>query len=78
MKLTFLLFIYVNAWFVCLFMVLPFFVKAQSKEEGEVVYAGAPRSIVWKRALLVNSLVALVATGAMAWLIQSGLINVKG
>lgn len=77
MKLTYILFIYLNAWFVCLFMVLPFFVKAQDKEGGEG-YAAAPRAIVWRRGLIINSLVAVVVTGAVAWLIQSGLINVKG
>ena len=76
MPLTFAFFIYLNAWFVCLFLVLPFFV--QSRAEGDIGYAAAPKAIRWKKALAVNSLVALVAALIVIWVISSGLFSLRG
>ena len=76
MPLTFVGFIYINSWVVSLFVVLPFFVRSQA-ETGREGYVAAPRAIVWRRALLINSLVSVAVTGFMVWLIQSGLVDVK-
>jgi predicted secreted protein len=76
MPLTFVFFIYLNSWLVSLFVVLPFFVRTEARaQKGE--YEAAPRAINWRRALRVNSLVAVCVTSGLVWLITSGLINVK-
>ena len=75
MPLTFVFFTYLNAWFVTLFAVLPFFIH-DARAQG-VEYAAAPRPVRWKRAFLVNTLVSAAITAGLAWLVGSGLISVR-
>lgn len=65
-------FTFLNAWWVCLFVVVPFFVKpAETKAETD--YAAAPQPVPWKKILLIDSLLALLVTVVLALIIGSGL-----
>jgi predicted secreted protein len=74
MSLSMAVFTFINAWWIMLFFVMPFGVKtAESRNEHE--YAAAPKAINWKKMLAINTVLALLATGGLAWLIHSGLIQ---
>ena len=73
MQLTFVFFIYLNAWFVTLFGVVPFFIH-EAKAEG-VEYAAAPKPVRWRRALIINSLVSGAITAILVFIISSGMLS---
>lgn len=75
MSPAFALFTFVNAWWVTLFFVLPFYFR-QAKNRTAIEYAAAPQSVAWKRVFLVNSLLSLAVTVVIALIIYSGLVPV--
>lgn len=67
-------------WFMCLFVVLPFFVRTQG-DVGESV-RGTPQSAPasgfgLKRHLAINTGIALVVWGAIAGVILSGAVGIE-
>ena len=77
MSLSFGFFTFLNAWFLMFFFVLPFFVHP-AKEHTAVEYAAAPQPLRWKKLLLTNTLVSIVATLVMALIIHSHLFVMRG
>ena len=75
MPLTFVFFCYLNAWFVTLFAVLPFFIQDERAKDME--YAAAPKPVRWRRALWINSLVSAGVTAALVLLVNSGWVDVR-
>ena len=64
---------YVVVWWLVLFMVMPF--GAQPPEPGMAPSAPARPRMGLK--VLITSLIALVLTGAIMWVIETGLITLR-
>jgi len=73
MTISMTLFTFVNIWCLLMFAVTPFFIRPAENHAAHE-YAAAPKSIGWKKALLVNTLLAVIVTAALAMLIRSGII----
>lgn len=70
------LFTFVNAWWVMLFVALPF---ATEKNEGSggIEYAAAPRRVYWRKALIIATVLSFLVTGLLAAVIASQLIPLR-
>ncbi|MFO0388408.1 MAG: DUF1467 family protein [Alphaproteobacteria bacterium] len=73
MSLTFAAFTYLNLWWVSLFLCWPFCVEA--KPEGEkstnaLDYTSSPKTIYWKKMLVLTSVVSAVITAFVAVIIH--------
>jgi predicted secreted protein len=75
MSLSLGVFVFINAWCLTLFMVVPFFTTSEEKEGSN--YVAAPKALKWRRVIVANSLVALVATLAVMGVIESGLLPMR-
>ena len=64
-------FTFLNAWWISLFLVVPFFVKSAENPAAHE-YKASPQPVPWKKVLLVDTLVALAATVLLALIIGSG------
>ncbi|MBY0407912.1 MAG: DUF1467 family protein [Rickettsiales bacterium] len=64
-------FTFLNAWWLSLLIVMPFFVRP-AKTRSAVEYAGAPQGMPWKKLVAVNTLVSLCATLVLAAIVHSG------
>lgn len=69
-------FTFLNAWFITLFFVVPFWTRPSLKAEKNE-YAGAPQTIRWKKLLIFNTGVAFTITVLLAWFVSSGLVPVR-
>jgi predicted secreted protein len=74
MSITMGFFVFLNAWWVMLFVSLPLGIE---KADGSAVldYAAAPKKIRWKKIFLVNTALAFCFTVALALIIHSGMIR---
>lgn len=70
------IFTFVNAFFISLFFVVPFFVQKRehSPDEG---YAGAPETPKWRNFILVTGLVSAVITLIIALVIEVDIISFR-
>jgi predicted secreted protein len=64
-------FTFINAWWILLFVIVPFHVKP-SESKAERDYAAAPAPVPWKRIFLIDALLSLLVTAALALIIHSG------
>jgi len=76
MSVSMAIFTFLNAWFITLFFVLPFYIRPADKPAPQE-YAAAPKAVRWKRALFINTMLSILATGALALLIHSHLVDVS-
>ncbi len=75
MSVSFAIFTFINVWWVTLFFVLPFGVRADA-DKG-VGYVAAPKARRWKKVVLINSLVSVVVTAIIAVMIANGAVSLK-
>lgn len=68
-------FIYIISWWMLLFMVLPIKAGAAAEEAGENAYYSAPKKTYLKQKLMATSVLALLATLLLAYLINHGIIT---
>ena len=73
---TFAVFTYLIAWWIMLFIVMPFYIHT-GEHRSSMEYAAAPKTIRWKRALVVNTLAAAVVTFGLYLLLKSGLVPLR-
>jgi predicted secreted protein len=75
MSLSMAIFTFINAWWIMLFMVLPFGVE-RPENRDKVEYAAAPKAVRWKKKFLVAAVLAAAVTALLAVIINSGLVRV--
>jgi|GEM_PF-1777803 len=76
MSPTMALFTFINAWFIMMFFVIPFAIERpkHSATRSELDYAAAPTKIHWRRFLLINTVLAALATAVLALLVGGGVV----
>jgi predicted secreted protein len=75
MSITLGIFTFLNAWWVCLFMALPF-----GREEGPkeaLDYNAAPARFNWKKSFKIATVLAAVFTALLAIAIESELVPLR-
>lgn len=75
MSISFAVFTFINAWWVSLFVVLPW--SIERGENNTIEYAAAPKRIRWRRVAVATTLLAIFFTAALALVIKSGIIPVR-
>jgi predicted secreted protein len=75
MSISMAVFTFINTWWIMLFFVFPFHVRPV-EEHTQLEYAAAPKSIRWKRMLVIDTVLSLIVTAALALLISSGIFPV--
>ena len=77
MSLAMAVFTFINAWWVCLFMALPF--GRRDAKEGEkqedIAYKAAPAMFYWKKTFVVATVLAFCATLILALIANSGFFH---
>jgi predicted secreted protein len=69
-------FVFLNAWWVCLFAVLPLGIKRDAQAmPGD--YEAAPDAVNWKQKFWQTTLLAGLITALLALVIASGIVRVK-
>lgn len=68
---TLAVFTFINAWWICLFMSLPFG-RQQEGAKDDVAYNAAPAKFNWKKASLIATVLASIVTLVLALIINSG------
>ena len=76
MTVSFALFTFVNAWWILLFAVLPFY-TVPSQNPTSLEYPAAPKKMPWKKVLLANTLLSAAVTALIALIMASGLIPMR-
>ena len=77
MTLSMTLFTFINTWWIMLFFVWPFAIVAADRPTQDE-YAAAPKSINWKRLLVIDTLVSIAVTAGLAALMGSGVVSLRG
>ncbi len=80
MSITSGIVLFAVTWFLVMFITLPIRLRTQG-DEGEIVpgtHAGAPANFKLKRTMAIVTAVTLVLWGLELWVIQSGMITVRG
>jgi predicted secreted protein len=81
MTVSFAFFTFLNAFWIMAFIAIPFSIKYEEKPEGEKPaiegYAAAPKTIYWKKAIIIAIILALLVTLVLALIIKSGIVPVK-
>jgi predicted secreted protein len=73
MSLSFIAFTYLNLWWVSLFLCWPFCVEAKAegeKNDNALDYTSSPKTIHWKKMLILTSSVSAVITALIAVVIH--------
>ncbi len=73
--------VYVVAWWLVFFMTLPFGVKAQDEDGGDVVagtHSSAPEKPMLLKKVFFSSIIAAVVWFALDWAIVNEMVNLKG
>jgi predicted secreted protein len=76
MSPSLIVFAYLNAWWISLFLVAPFAVELTQKPQGQD-YAAAPKRIRWRFALVATTLVSAVLTALFVILLKSGIVPLR-
>ncbi len=78
---AFALFTFLNAFWIMVFVAIPFSIKYEDESEikssASEGYAAAPKTIHWKKAIIITTILALIVTLALALIIKSGIVPVK-
>ncbi len=79
MSWSFAFFTWLNAFWVMMFIAIPFSTEYESPREKEnsYVYAAAPKKIYWKKVVAIAATLAIIITAMLALVIKSGIIPVK-
>jgi|CXWL01.1.fsa_nt_gi predicted secreted protein len=80
MPLTFAFFTFLNAWWIMLFIAIPFSVKYADESENipaNEKYIAAPKTIYWKKAVIIATILAALITLILALVIKSGIVPMK-
>ncbi len=70
MSTAMIFFTFLNSWWVCLLMALPF-----GREEGKkdaVAYNGSPATFNWKKSVLIATALAAMVTVGLLLIVDSG------
>ena len=67
---------FLNVWWVTLFMVVPFSVRAETNPAA-TDYVAAPRVLRWKKLFIRNTILSLIITLVLAAIIKSGVISIR-
>ncbi|MFW0776619.1 MAG: DUF1467 family protein [Rickettsiales bacterium] len=70
------IFIFINTWFISVFAVFPLCIK-RGAHDSALDYEAAPKKIYWKKMLLLNTLIACLLTAVIALVIKTGIVPVK-
>ncbi len=62
---------FITSWCILLFVVLPFYIRPE-RQKSEMDYAAAPAPVPWRRVFLVNTILSLLFTLALALVVNSG------
>lgn len=76
MSFAMAVFTFVNVWCVTLFIALPMWIVRGTHSRPEE-YQASPKQIYWRKIAVTNSIIALVATAAIALVIETGIVPVK-
>ena len=77
MTLGFAFFTFLNAWWIMLFIAVPFSTEYKAEDKQSLDYAAAPTRIRWKKAFVIATILACVVTLGLALLFKSGIVEVK-
>lgn len=79
MPLTFAFFTFLNAWWIMLFVAIPFSTQYEEITEKQALegYRAAPKAIYWKKAAIIATILAVLCTITLALVIKSGIVPVK-
>ncbi len=69
-------FTFLNAWFLMLFFVGPFFVRP-AQTHSEVEYAAAPQAMKWKKLFMTNTIASIVLTLLIALVLHSNFMSLR-
>jgi predicted secreted protein len=75
MSITLGVFTFLNAWWICLFMALPFGREDGTKES--IAYNAAPARFNWKKSFIIAAVMAAVFTALLAIAIESELVPLR-
>lgn len=76
MTLSMAIFTFINAWWISVFLMLPFSIETPEKADEHTTPA-APKKIHWKRIVTGATLLAFFFTLTLALVIKSGIVPVK-
>lgn len=69
-------FTFINAWWISVFLVLPFSIETPERP-GDNTTPAAPRRIYWKRIVIGATILAFFFTLTLALVIKSGIVPVR-
>jgi predicted secreted protein len=75
MSVTMAVFTFLNAWWICLFMALPFGREDGTKEN--IAYNASPARFNWKKSFKIATLLAALFTVALALIINYELVPLR-
>lgn len=76
MSVSMAIFTFINVWCVTLFLALPFGIETGPRDNTSE-YEAAPRRIDWKKIVVIDTLLSLVITAAIAIIIKTGIVPVR-
>jgi predicted secreted protein len=76
MSFSMAIFTFINVWCVTLFATLPMSI-VRGDHQTAMEYQAAPKKIIWRRIAIINTIVALIVTAAIALVIKTGIVPVK-
>lgn len=76
MSVSMAIFTFINVWCVALFLALPFGIETGPRGNASE-YAAAPRRINWKKIVIIDTLLSIVITAAIALIIKTGIVPVR-
>lgn len=81
MPYSFAFFTFLNAFWIMLFIAIPFSTEYAKETEKQPPasegYVAAPKIIYWKKAVIIAAALALLVTLGLALVIKSGIVLVK-
>lgn len=76
MSLSMAVFTFLNVWCVTLFISLPLGI-VREKHESAMEYEAAPKRIYWRKIAIINTIIAVIVTAALAIIIKTGIVPVR-
>ncbi len=72
MSVAFAFFTFLNAWWIMLFVAIPFSTEYEEITEKQAIegYRAAPKAIYWKKAVIIASSLAAIVTIIIALVIR--------
>ena len=69
MSISMAIFTFLNAWWICMFIALPF--GRIEGDKADIAYQAAPARFNWKKSALIATVLAAIATVVLAGIIDS-------